>query len=126
MNEGRVLVIDDDGAFRFALGKALRRHGYVVEEASGGAEALVKLAESPAPDVALLDLRMRDMNGLDVLRRRGTSRVPILVLTGHGTVQAAVDAMKLGAYSFLEKPVDADVLGPLLRQAIAEGRKPSD
>ena len=130
MSEGRVLVIDDDGAFRFALGKALRRHGYVVEEASGGAEALARLSADPPPDVALLDLRMRDMNGLDVLRRRGTSRVPILVLTGHGTVQAAVDAMKLGAYSFLEKPVDADVLDPLLRQAMAEGGKaeggPSD
>jgi DNA-binding NtrC family response regulator len=60
------------------------------------------------------------MGGLELLRRRGASRTRFVVLTGHGTVQAAVEAMQLGAFSFLEKPVDAEVLAPLLSQAIAD------
>ena len=70
--------------------------------------------------MALLDLRMAGIGGLELLRRRGASRTRFVVLTGHGTVQAAVEAMQLGAFSFLEKPVDAEVLAPLLSQAIAD------
>ncbi len=92
---GSVLIIDDDTAFRFAMAKALRRSGYAVSEASSGEEAVEVLSNGSPPDVALLDL-------------------------GHGTVKAAVEAMQLGAFSFLEKPVDADMLRPLLRQALVE------
>jgi DNA-binding NtrC family response regulator len=120
--EGRVLVIDDDASFRFAMKKALRRLGYDVEEAPGGREALARLSSGDPPDAALLDLRMGDMDGLDVLRRASGTTTRIIVLTGHGSVGAAVEAMKLGAFSFLEKPVDADLLVPLLTQAIAEAR----
>ncbi len=120
---GSVLIVDDDAAFRFAVGKALRRQRYEVEEAASGEEALPRLTSGSPPDAALLDLRMKGMDGLDLLRRRGACRTSIVVLTGHGTVQAAVEAMKLGAFSFLEKPVDAEVLGPILDQAIAESRK---
>ncbi len=120
---GRVLVIDDDAAFRFAVCKALRRNRYDAEEAASGEEALGILTAGAPPDAALLDLRMKGMDGLDVLRRRGACRTRIIVLTGHGTVQAAVEAMKLGAFSFLEKPVDAEVLGPILQQAVAESRQ---
>lgn len=115
-----VLVVDDDGSFRFAVSKALKRRGFEVSEACGGAEALEALSQSRPADVALLDLRMADMDGLDVLRAAGRSRTCFIVLTGHGSVEAAVDAMKLGAFSFLEKPVDADVLVPLLQQAIED------
>lgn len=121
MSQGRVLVIDDDAAFRFAMRKALGRLGYEVSEASGGAPALALLA-TDAPDAALLDLRMDGIDGLEVLRRRGRCPTRFIVLTGHGTVQAAVEAMKLGAFSFLEKPVDADVLAPLLTQAVRDAR----
>lgn len=119
---GTILVIDDDASFRFAMKKALRRLGYQVEEASGGREALVRLMSADPPDAALLDLRMGDLDGLDVLRRSSGTLTRIVVLTGHGSVGAAVEAMKLGAFSFLEKPVDADLLAPLLAQAIAEAR----
>ncbi|MDQ3035036.1 MAG: sigma-54 dependent transcriptional regulator, partial [Myxococcota bacterium] len=121
--QGRVLVVDDDAAFRFALRKALGRIGYTVEEAAGGHDGVRQLDAKDPPDAALLDLRMDDLDGLEVLRR--CSRVPtkIVVLTGHGSVDAAVQAMKLGAFSFLEKPVDADLLRPLLDQAIAEARR---
>ncbi|MEM6962696.1 MAG: sigma-54 dependent transcriptional regulator, partial [Myxococcota bacterium] len=116
----RILVIDDDGAFRFAMRKALSRLDYEVLEAEGGKEALSWLRRDVPPDIALLDLSMKDMNGLEVLKRRGACPTPIIVLTGHGTVDAAVEAMRLGAFSFLEKPVDAAILAPLLKRALAE------
>ncbi len=120
MMRGSVLIIDDDGAFRFAMAKALRRAGYAVSEASSGEEALEILGDLAPPDVALLDLKMKGIGGLEVLRRRGSTATNIIVLTGHGTVKSAVEAMQLGAFSFLEKPVDADMLKPLLQQALAE------
>jgi len=123
MSQGSVLLIDDDGSFRFAMRKALGRLGYEVSEAASGEEALVHLTRATPPDAALLDLKMERLSGLDVLRRRGGCPTRIIVLTGHGTVQAAVEAMKLGAFSFLEKPVDAEVLAPLLAQAVNETRR---
>jgi DNA-binding NtrC family response regulator len=117
---GSVLIIDDDAAFRFAMAKALRRGGYAVSEASSGEEAIGVLRNGEPPDVALLDLKMRGIDGLEVLRRCGPIPTSIIVLTGHGTVKAAVEAMQLGAFSFLEKPVDADMLSPLLSQALLE------
>lgn len=117
---GSVLIIDDDAAFRFAMAKALRRGGYAVSEASSGEEAIGVLSNGEPPDVALLDLKMRGIDGLEVLRRCGPIPTSIIVLTGHGTVKAAVEAMQLGAFSFLEKPVDADMLRPLLSQALLE------
>lgn len=120
--KGSVLIIDDDRTFRFAMGKALRRAGFTIEEAESAEQALSRLALSDPPDVALLDLRMAGLGGIEVLRRRGAARTRFVVLTGHGTVQAAVEAMQLGAFSFLEKPVDAEVLAPLLSQAIADSK----
>jgi DNA-binding NtrC family response regulator len=117
---GSVLIIDDDAAFRFAMAKALRRGGYAVSEASSGEEAVEVLLNDEPPDVALLDLKMKGIDGLEVLRRCGPIPTSVIVLTGHGTVKAAVEAMQLGAFSFLEKPVDADMLKPLLRQALLE------
>lgn len=125
MSRGRVLVIDDDAALRFALGKSLRRRGFDVLEAEGGHAALSILRGDDPPDAAIVDLRMGDLDGLEVLRRKGNVRTRMLVLTGHGTVQAAVEAMKLGAYSFLEKPIDADVLVPMLLQAMNDVRSSS-
>jgi two-component system nitrogen regulation response regulator GlnG len=115
-----VLIVDDDAAFRFAMAKALARRGFRVTEAESGEAALTEL-QLRAPQVGLLDLRMRGMDGLSVLRHARAVRTRFIVLTGHGSVAAAVDAMKLGAFSFLEKPVDAEVLAPLIAQAAADG-----
>jgi DNA-binding NtrC family response regulator len=120
--KGSVLIVDDDRTFRFAMSKALRRLGFDVEEAESAEAALAPLSRPTPPDAVLLDLRMSGMDGLELLRRRLSARSRFVVLTGHGTVQAAVEAMKLGAFSFLEKPVDAEVLAPLLEQAIADKR----
>ena len=120
--EVSVLIIADDAAFRFAMGKALSRRGFRVREADSGEVALSEL-EADAPHVGLLDLRMRGMDGLSVLRRARAVRTRFIVLTGHGSVAAAVDAMKLGAFSFLEKPIDAEVLAPLIKQAAVDGER---
>ena len=118
----RVLLVDDDRAFGTAMAKALRRRGFEVEVLSGGLPA-VSVLGSPrgdrTPHVAVLDLRMPDLNGLEVLRRTPARSVPVVVLTGHGRVPDAVEAMRLGAHTFLTKPVDAADLAPVLRQAAA-------
>jgi DNA-binding NtrC family response regulator len=116
----RVLIVDDDAAFRFAMAKALSRRGFAVSEADSGEAALTALSYA-TPDVGLLDLRMRGIDGLSVLRQARSAKTRFIVLTGHGSVAAAVDAMKLGAFSFLEKPIDAEVLAPLISQAAADG-----
>jgi DNA-binding NtrC family response regulator len=125
MNDAlHVLIVDDDAAFRFAMAKALSRRGFTISEADSGESALEQLGTA-TPHVGLLDLRMRGVDGLEVLRKARSLRTRFIVLTGHGSVSAAVDAMKLGAFSFLEKPVDAEVLGPLIEQAAADGSRPA-
>lgn len=122
----RVLLIDDDQPFRLAMSKALRRRGFEVDAVAGGLAGVEALqagglsAEAPI-QAAVLDLRMPDIDGLEVLRRTPGRRVPVVVLTGHGTVPDAVEAMRLGAYTFLTKPVDAADLAPVLAQAARPG-----
>lgn len=118
----RVLLIDDDDAFRTAMAKALRRKGIEVVQAAQGTAgvALLMNPEPPLAQVAVLDLRMPDMDGIEVLERTGGRRMPVVVLTGHGTIPDAVKAMRLGAFSFLLKPVDADQLYEVLLQATGE------
>jgi DNA-binding NtrC family response regulator len=120
-----VLLVDDDEPFRLALAKALRRKGHRVDTVGDAREAVLLLergetSEGQRADVVVLDLRMPELDGLEVLRRTIGRRIPVVVLTGHGTVPDAVEAMRLGAHTFLMKPVDADGLEPVLRQA-AEG-----
>ncbi len=120
---GRVLFIDDDVTFCRAMAKALGRKNWEILELHGGAEAIRALAdENCAADVAVLDLQMPDVSGIQVLRRTPRRNCPVVVLTGHGTVPDAVEAMRLGAFSFLQKPIDADELLPVLLQAIGTER----
>ena len=117
----RALLVDDDPHLRLALSKALIRKGVDVVDVASGEAALEPLKTgicSAGPvDVCLLDLRMPGMSGLEVLRRTLGRKVPVVVLTGHGTVPDAVEAMRLGAVNFVQKPVDADELIPILKQA---------
>jgi two-component system nitrogen regulation response regulator GlnG len=116
----RVMLVDDDATFRRAMAKALGRKGLMVSELSGGAAAIEALRdERCAADVMVLDLLMPDISGLQVLRSTPRRRPKIVVLTGHGTVPDAVEAMRLGAFTFLQKPIDADELLPVIEQAVA-------
>ncbi len=101
----RVLLVDDDPAFRGAMASELTRRGYDVVAAGSGREALEHAGRADV-DVTLLDLRLPDLDGIEVLERlrRRNSSAAVIVLTGHGTIDTAIRAIRLGAYDYLEKP----------------------
>ncbi len=103
--EVRLLIVDDDEEFRSSLVRRFQRRGYDVEQAADGASALHLLTQREF-DVLVLDLVMPSMSGLEVLKEIQDERhdCEVVVLTGQGTIQTAVQAMKLGAFDFLTKP----------------------
>lgn len=118
---GKVLVVDDEPAERDGLARLVGQWGYEVETASSGEEAL-NLIETHHPAVVLTDLVLPEMDGLTLLQKlRETGRPPIVLLvTGHGTVESAVEAMRHGAFDYLTKPVDATRLQVLLEKSIEQ------
>src|SRR5258706_10154264 len=109
-----LLVVDDERSLRFTIGEWARDLGFTPLEAATGAEALERLREQ-AVDVVLLDLRLTNEDGMEVLKRlrEDDPTLPVVMLTGHGGVEHAVQAIKLGAYDFMQKPPDLDHLGVL-------------
>jgi two-component system, NtrC family, response regulator HydG len=118
----RILVIDDDPGVRESMERMLRVAGYTVQSAPTGEEGL-EMARAGLFDVILSDMRMPGLSGLDVLRRLREGRVDsaFIVMTGFGTVEAAVEAMKLGAVDFVQKPFFRDEL--LMRVRAAADRR---
>lgn len=104
-----MLLVDDDEPFRSRLARALRARGVDVAEAASVADAS-RVARERRPQHALIDLRMEDGSGLDVLSalRRELPDVVCIVLTGYGSIATAVEAVRRGAFDYLTKPVDAD------------------
>lgn len=108
----RVLLVDDDDTFRRVMASELSRRGYTVAAVGSGREALEQAA-CGGIDVALLDLRLPDMDGIDVLGRlrdRNAASPAVVVLTGHGTIDTAIRAIRLGAHDYLEKPCPIEKL----------------
>ena len=121
----RVLVVDDDAASRRLLDVRLRALDCQVVMAADGQEALSAISRV-APELVLLDLQMPRMNGMEVLRklRNDSLLVPVIVITAHGSIETAVQAMKEGAYDFITKPVDANHFDIVVRKALErEGLK---
>ena len=119
----RILVIDDDGGARDSVSRMLRTAGHTVHDVSSGEEGIAA-ARGGAFDVILSDLQMPGLSGLDVLRRLRDAHVDsvFIIMTGFGTVESAVEAMRLGAVDFLQKPFFRDEL--LMRvRAAAERRQ---
>jgi len=119
MTEGRTVhLVDDDEAIRRSASFLLRTSGYLVKTYASGVELLAQARELAAGCI-LMDVRMPEMDGLEVQRRLRDSGVllPVVVITGHGDVNLAVQAMKAGAVDFIEKPFEK---APLL-SAIEEG-----
>ncbi|MDP9348424.1 MAG: sigma-54 dependent transcriptional regulator, partial [Gemmatimonadota bacterium] len=116
----RILIIDDDRAFRVGTGALLSDEGYVVDAAPGGDPGL-EMLRSDDYDMVLLDLKMEGRTGLSVLEeiRRSGNDIPVLMLTGFATVDSAVQALKLGADDYLTKPCDNDLLRAKIRAIIA-------
>ena len=106
-----ILVIDDEKNIREGLSMALEDEGYEVITAEDGKKGLEK-ALYDAVDLIITDLRMPLISGEEILKKVVTElpSIPVIVLTGHGTVELAVEAMRIGAYDFLTKPLDLDRL----------------
>src|SRR2546425_13088685 len=109
MARSRVLVIDDEAAIRDSLRMTLEYEGYDFVGAATGQEGL-SLAERETPDLVLLDVKMPGMDGLEVLDRLRSMNeaLPVLVISGHGSIGTAVEATKKGAFDFIEKPFASD------------------
>src|SRR6266699_3511332 len=117
--KSRILVIDDEAAIRDSLRMTLEYEGYEFLGAATGQEGLA-LAEREAPDLVLLDVKMPGMDGLEVLDRLRASNVaiPVIVVSGHGTISTAVEATKKGAFDFIEKPFASERVLVSLRNAL--------
>jgi two-component system, OmpR family, phosphate regulon sensor histidine kinase PhoR len=118
-NPSRILIVDDEKAFRESSRRLLKGRGFDVITAEHGQAALEALAQAPV-DVILLDLKMPVMGGDEFLARAHPlyPEIPVIVLTGHGTLNAAVECMKRGAYDFLSKPLDFEQLHLSIERAL--------
>ena len=117
MNRGKIFIVDDERTIRLTFRLALETDGYQVQEAATADEALMGF-RAERYDLVVLDLRLGEDSGLDVLgemRRRGL-QTPTLMITAYGSIRNAVRAMQLGAIDFLEKPIEPVAL----RQIVAE------
>jgi len=118
----RVLLVDDEEEFVETLAQRLEVREFEVATALGGAEALERIEEREI-DVVVLDLQMPGVDGLEVLRelKRRKPLIEVIMLTGHATVETAIEGMKLGAFDFLTKPTETEEL--LEKIGRAYGRK---
>jgi len=119
-----VMVVDDETVLAGAMRDYLGRHGYAVQVKSSGEEALKTIDLEP-PDIVVLDYRLPRMDGLEVLRKIKESRpeVEVIMLTAHGSVEGAVNAMKHGAYDYLSKPLDLEELRLVVAKALQSLRR---
>jgi two-component system response regulator AtoC len=120
-DQASVLVIDDDQTIREVLNDSLAEDGFMVESAPTAEEALVKVRQTPY-DAIVTDLNLPGLKGTDVVRQALTifPDTVIVVMTGAGSIETAVECMKAGAYDFLAKPFEIDVLTDLIRNALHE------
>ncbi len=118
MSARRILVVDDEPGIRQALGQLLEYEGYEVQTAAGGADGLA-IYDRFRPHLVFLDVKMAGLDGLEVLKRlrQGDPNATVVMISGHATIQTAVEATQLGAYDILEKPLDTDRVLVLLRNA---------
>ncbi len=114
-----ILIVDDEKAIRKTLGEILSYEGYKMDEAGDGEEALKKFREK-AYDVVLCDIKMPKMDGIEFLERAREANpdVPIIMISGHGTIETAVEAVKKGAYDYISKPPDLNRLLITIRNAM--------
>ena len=115
----RILVVDDEAMMADSLKQNLVEEGYTVDTALSGADA-IELFDRGGHHVAICDVQLPDMDGLEVLRhiKDAQPATEVIVMTGFGTVQRAIEATKAGAFWFLEKPFEFEVLQPLIERAV--------
>jgi two-component system, NtrC family, nitrogen regulation response regulator GlnG len=117
MSINHILVADDEESMRWVLSKALRKKGFIVDLAKDGSEAL-RLIQTSSYDLAILDIKMPGLTGLDLLDRIRESRQDLLVviMTAEASMKNAIEAMKRGAYDYITKPFDLDVIDAIIEK----------
>jgi len=115
----RVLVVDDEKGIRQALGQLLEYEGYEVKTAGNAVDAITEY-DRFRPQLVFMDVKMAGIDGLEALKRlkQSDANAVVVMISGHGTIQTAVEATQLGAYDFLEKPLDTDRILVTLRNAL--------
>ena len=121
--KSRILVVDDEAEIRRSVRMILEYEGYDVIEAASGPDG-VALAERESPDLVFLDVKMPGMDGLEALQRikAANEAVPVVIISGHGTVSTAVEATKAGAFDFIEKPLPSERILVTIRNALDRTR----
>ena len=117
----RILIVDDERSIRDMLRLTLEYEGYAVDDAENGAAAL-RIIQTAMPDAVLLDVKMSGLDGIETLERikELEPALPVVILTGHGSFETAVEATKKGAFDFLAKPPDRDKILITLRNAFTQ------
>ena len=118
MKEFKVLMVDDEEDFVTTLSERMKMRDLDSDVALDGEQALQRV-EDDIPDVMVLDLKMPGIDGLEVLRRvrKAYPQIPVVILTGHGSEKDEAEARRLGAFEYLQKPVDIEKLVQVLRKA---------
>jgi DNA-binding NtrC family response regulator len=124
MTNARILVVDDENDIRELVREILSEEGYAVEAAANAAEARAACA-AQMPDLVLLDIWMPDTDGISLLREWQTQGLtaPVVMMSGHGTVETAVEATRLGAVDYVEKPLSLAKLLRTVQRALDEGKR---
>jgi DNA-binding NtrC family response regulator len=121
----KVLLVDDETPFVEAMSRRLKKRDIDIVAAFSGAEALDMLENNGGVEVVILDVKMPGMDGIETLGeiRKKFPLVEVIMLTGHATVETGIEGMKLGAFDYLMKPCQMDVLMDKLKEAVAKKRK---
>ena len=121
--QGKLLIVDDELSVRDSLGKWFREEGYEIGTAESASDALTRMAETKW-DLALLDIKMRGTDGIELQRRlhEMDPELIVIMMTGYASVETAVTALKNGAYDYVSKPLDPDEIAHLVKRALAHRR----
>ena len=126
MSKGRILIVDDEKDIRFLVHEILSDEGYHVSEAPHSEAAYAHIEASGIPDLVILDIWLEnsDRDGMEILGdlKKRAPDLPVLMISGHGNIEMAVNAIKLGAYDFIEKPFNTDRLLHLVERALESAR----
>ena len=120
----RLILIDDEAGFTTVMAKRLSRRGLDVTSAFSGSEAIQAMRKAEF-DVAVLDLKMEDMDGIEVLKifKKLDPGMPVIMLTGHGSEKSASEGMQYGAFDYLFKPCEFEELLKKIREAVSSPKK---
>jgi DNA-binding NtrC family response regulator len=124
MSVASILLVDDEAPFVETMTKRLTKRGYAVQSAHTGEDALQRLSGKNKIDVVILDVKMPGMDGIQTLEaiKRRFPITEVIMLTGHATVESAIEGMKLGAFDYLMKPCDMEQLAVKVQAAVQRRR----